>query len=165
MKTLWGSIILASGLVNAAWAQDVAFSNAATEACLVRTTYAASCVGLSAQVCMGQTPGGDSTAGMSGCYWAEYEYWDARLNAAFAVVLNQQTKAEGEAKTYSYSEPPRVEPLRAMQRAWIAFRDAKCDFERSQWGGGTGGGPATAVCMMHEAADQTLFLERMVRVD
>ena len=52
--------------------------------------------------------------------------------------------------------------LRAMQRAWIGFRDATCDYERSLWGGGTGGGPATAACLMRMTGEQTLYLERMM---
>ena len=46
-----------------------------------------------------------------------------------------------------------------MQRAWIAWRDAACLYEVSQWGGGTGGGPAGADCMMRLAGEQALALE------
>lgn len=148
-----------------AGAQELLYSNTATETCLANAGTPQGCIGLSAQMCMEQTPGGGSTAAMSGCLSRELDYWDARLNAAYTVLLNQQKKAEADAKTYGYSEPPRVEPLRVMQRAWITFRDAKCDFERSQWGGGTGGGPATVSCLMETTANQTLFLESMVRAD
>lgn len=51
------------------------------------------------------------------------------------------------------------EALRNMQRAWINYRDAGCLYEQAQWFGGTGGGPATMACHMHETARQTLVLE------
>jgi uncharacterized protein YecT (DUF1311 family) len=46
-----------------------------------------------------------------------------------------------------------------MQRAWIGYRDAACDYERAQWGGGSGGGPATAGCLMRLTGEQALALE------
>jgi uncharacterized protein YecT (DUF1311 family) len=55
--------------------------------------------------------------------------------------------------------PPSEPALREMQRAWIPFRDARCGFEMSLWGGGTGGGPAYAECLMIVTAEQALYLE------
>ena len=49
-----------------------------------------------------------------------------------------------------------------MQRAWIRFRDAKCAYARSHWGGGTGAGPAGVECLMRETAEQTWYIESMV---
>lgn len=49
--------------------------------------------------------------------------------------------------------------LRTMQLAWIVFRDAACLHEQAQWMGGTGAGPATLACHMHETARQALKLE------
>jgi uncharacterized protein YecT (DUF1311 family) len=49
--------------------------------------------------------------------------------------------------------------LKAMQRAWIAYRDAACRHEQAQWMGGTGGGPARMSCHAHETAQQALRLE------
>ena len=46
-----------------------------------------------------------------------------------------------------------------MQRAWIAYRDAACAYEASQWGGGTGAGPAATGCMMTLTGRQALALE------
>jgi uncharacterized protein YecT (DUF1311 family) len=46
-----------------------------------------------------------------------------------------------------------------MQRAWIGYRDAACAYEESQWGGGTGGGPASVDCAMRLTARQALALE------
>lgn len=52
-----------------------------------------------------------------------------------------------------------ADALRKMQRAWVSFRDAACLYEQAQWLGGTGGGPATMACQMHETARQALKLE------
>jgi uncharacterized protein YecT (DUF1311 family) len=49
--------------------------------------------------------------------------------------------------------------LQEMQRAWIAFRDTTCQYEVTQWGGGTGSGPAFADCRMRTTARQALTLE------
>ena len=47
-------------------------------------------------------------------------------------------------------------------KRWIGYRDATCDYERSQWGGGTGGGPATLGCLMRLTGEQTLYLEQIM---
>jgi uncharacterized protein YecT (DUF1311 family) len=139
-------------------AQDVVFSPAATLSCLSATPAEnrETCIGLAAQRCIEATPGGYSTVGMSACLGAELDWWDARLNAAYRSVMAEARAMDAEAPDYA---PKQAEALRDMQRAWIPFRDAKCAYERSQWGGGTGGGPATLGCLLHETAEQTLHLE------
>ena len=49
-----------------------------------------------------------------------------------------------------------------MRRAWIAFRDAACNYEATRWGGGTGAGPAAADCVMKLTARQALHLRAYV---
>ena len=63
-------------------------------------------------------------------------------------------KAEG------LAVPSVAEALRAMQRAWIVFRDAACADERAQWASGTGGAPATAACLLQRTGVRTLELRR-----
>ena len=46
-----------------------------------------------------------------------------------------------------------------MQRAWIAFRDARCNWEAALWQGGTGAGPAQLSCLMVETGRQTMALQ------
>ena len=55
-----------------------------------------------------------------------------RLNAAY-TALRPQPKTAGSAM-----------PCGPAQRAWIAFRDLSCAYERTTWGGVTGAGPAVA---------------------
>lgn len=140
-------------------AQDLTFDTIHTTACLVEATeygQRLNCIGASANQCMETSEGGYSTYGMSGCLSEEYAYWDQRLNIAYKA-LKEITKARDLDKFET--APSQSEALLDMQRAWIPFRDAKCDFERSEWGGGTGGGPATYSCLMYETAKQALYLE------
>ncbi len=140
---------------------------AATAACVARAEadaparsgYAVlACPGRAAQDCIAQ-PGQDNTVGMVTCLDAERRYWDARLNAAFARRLADARKQDAEMASIRATVAA-VEPsLRAMQRTWIAYRDAACRHEQAQWMGGTGGGPATMACHLHETARQALLLE------
>lgn len=116
------------------------------------------CVGRSANACMEATPGGDTTLGMTACLEAERLWWDARLNRAYGVRMKAAREADAEPPLRG---PPsgQAAALRTMQRAWIAWRDAACAYERSTWQGGSGALPATTACHMHETARQTLVLE------
>lgn len=143
------------------------FSPAATATC-VDEAYAGSpglsghgvldCVGRASGACM-MTPGGDTTVGMMACLDGELRYWDARLNAAYAERVAAAQALDAEMMTLGSVAPSVDESLRAMQRAWIPFRDASCLYEQTQWMGGTGGGPATLACHMQETARQALKLE------
>jgi uncharacterized protein YecT (DUF1311 family) len=155
-----------SGLVDA---QQVPapFDPATTIACVAsaqadapeRSGYAVlACPGRAAQACIAR-PGQDNTVGMVACLDAERRYWDARLNAAHARRLADARKQDAEMASIRAAVAA-VEPtLRAMQRAWIAYRDAACRHEQAQWMGGTGGGPATMACHLRETARQALLLE------
>jgi uncharacterized protein YecT (DUF1311 family) len=141
--------------------QEVPFSTEATESCLEAAADRAArdaCVGLSASACI-DTPDGYTTVGMGFCYGKELEFWDARLNAAYGTLMEIEATADAELKELGSAAPSASDALRDMQRAWIAYRDAACAYERSHWGGGTGGGPATADCLMRLTAAQALALE------
>lgn len=138
-----------------AHAQDLAFSTVHTEACLQEALGPGErldCIGASANQCMQETVGGETTAGMGGCLDRERDFWDARLNAAYQQLLAQQ---RGNSTV--------LDELRGMQRAWITYRDARCGYEYAQWGGGTGGGPAILACLMQATAEQTFILEQNIR--
>lgn len=136
-----------------ATAQELVYDPGQTEACLAASSDTASrhaCVGIAANQCMENTPGGFSTVGMGGCLDRERAYWDARLNTVYQDLLAQ----------HADRDPAWTQNLRAMQRAWIPYRDARCDYEYVQWGGGTGGGPAIVACLMHATAEQVFVLEQ-----
>jgi len=104
-------------------------------------------------------PGGDTTIGMIECLQDELSYWDKRLNAAYAQRVSAAKQEDAEMNKIRSLASTLEDSLRKMQRAWISYRDATCLYEQAQWQGGTGGGPATAACHMHETARQTLRLE------
>lgn len=147
----------------AALAKDVrGFSPSVTETCLasmIESQNPTTCIGSSANHCMETTEGGWSTYGMSQCLDQELQYWDARLNAAYKSVRAIRKATDKEMAYLGSAAPSQGDALKNMQRAWIAYRDATCDYERSLWGGGTGGGPATVSCLMYMTAEQALYVE------
>ncbi|MBU2993827.1 lysozyme inhibitor LprI family protein [Octadecabacter sp. 1_MG-2023] len=117
-----------------------------------------SCIGRASNDCM-TTEAGQSTLGQGYCMSQEWQQWDQRLNTVYQRLLVQQVELAEDNAAFNPQIPDAVELLRDMQRKWVAFRDAACDWEYVQWGGGTGAGPASAECMMRLTAHQTLFLE------
>lgn len=140
---------------------QVQFSIADTEACLVGAENSArmQCVGKGAKSCMNSTTDGGTTYGMTLCLSEEHDYWDARLNAAYSALRTVNTTADAEMKEIGSTAPEQAPALQKMQRAWIAYRDASCKYERSWWGGGTGAGPAGVDCVLKLTAQQALYLE------
>ena len=147
-------------LAGPAAAQDITYSDDATAQCLAGAeefTEQRACIGLSANLCM-EEPGGYSTYGMGGCLDRELTFWDGQLNQNYRARMVQAKSADADSADYQPELPSQADALRDMQRAWITFRDAACDYERSQWGGGTGGGPATLACLMQMTGEQALRL-------
>lgn len=138
-----------------ATAQDLVYHADPTIDCLADATDPAmrhACIGAAANLCMVDNPGGFSTPGMGGCLDYERAWWDARLNDVYGQLLVQHAE-----------RPAVLDKMRAMQRTWIRYRDARCDFEFVQWEGGTGQGPALLACLMTATAAQTLVLEDQLR--
>lgn len=155
-------ILAALTLAPAAQAQDLIFNIIHTQACLDEAlgyTERRDCIGASASACMEATDMGYTTIGMSECTSRELNWWDARLNAVYQRLRAEERAEDAELASSGGGYQSQADALRDMQRAWIPFRDAKCVYERSQWMGGTGGGPAWLSCMLHETAEQTMDLE------
>lgn len=163
MRTiLMVSAVVVAGAATVVHADDVVFSPVATESCLAAMSDSQdpqSCIGASANACMEATDGGWSTYGMGQCLDQELQYWDARLNTAYKSVRAKARAIDAEMAELGSAAAKQADALLAMQRAWIGFRDASCDYERSLWGGGSGGGPATVSCHMSLTAQQALYLE------
>lgn len=169
--------VLVTGLVAAmigrpdpSWAQQVDFDPAPTASCLAAASdtrqaeapKAVDCAGMAAETCMSATPGGYSTAGMIGCLSQELDWWDAELNRAYGAAMKMARAEDADLGGASGGAVPQATALRSMQRAWIPYRDARCVFERSRWGGGTGGGPAEVSCLLYVTARQALYLRSLV---
>jgi uncharacterized protein YecT (DUF1311 family) len=105
---------------------------------------AVSCIGVIADPCQSE-PDGQSNLGTAQCYDREAAVWDERLNQNYKKRLDD-------------AEPAYRDALKNMERAWIAYRDAKCG-SISVGEPGSISVPETAICMLDETARQAIFLE------
>lgn len=167
LKRLAGAFVTLISLLPVTAAADPAFSVEPTQSCVAAGEASSpslsnhgvlDCVGLAAQACM-MTPGGDTTVGMIECLSAEVDYWQSRLDVAYATRLEIVRQQDAEMLSIRATHLSLEATLTDMHARWIAFRDAACLHEQAQWMGGTGSGPATAACHMHETARQALKLE------
>ncbi len=104
---------------------------------------------LVADPCIG-TPGSQSNAATAACYNIEEQIWDTLLNENFKTLLGtlddgQTTKA------------------RAMQRAWIAYRDTTCRFYDDKIQGSMSI-MMHAACTTREAARRAMLLDFFARL-
>jgi len=90
------------------------------------------------------TPEGASTQGQSFCYHLERMIWDDLLNENFKNLLD-------------VLDDQQAEKLRAMQHAWIAYRDTTCNFYMDKIQG-TMAIPMGAACAARETARRALLL-------
>ncbi|HEV2625169.1 MAG TPA: lysozyme inhibitor LprI family protein [Xanthobacteraceae bacterium] len=97
-----------------------------------------------------QTADGSSNVGTADCYRTEWAIWDNLLNENFKN-LRDELDDEQTAK------------LREMQRAWIAYRDATCNFywDKIQ---GTMAIPMHAACFARETARRAVLLNFFSRM-
>ena len=157
------AVLAAAAGASPAASQDVLYSDAATQTCLGAARDAVvqeACIGASANACMQANAAGSTTVGMGACIGNELAYWDGLLNAYYKVAVDQARKMDADTRRYIPEAAVAEQALRDMQRAWIPYRDATCAFERAQWGGGSGGGPAAASCLMEMTGKQALALGR-----
>lgn len=82
------------------------------------------------------------------CLDAEWQAWETKLTETYDAL-----KATEEARGAD-----RTDALVAMERDWIAFRDARCAYDRITNGGGTGGVLAEPTCKLNETARQVILL-------
>lgn len=157
----WTFVLIAMLSTGTAGAQDLSFDIAPTEECIGAADWSEGppydCIGMAANACMA-TPDGSTTVGMNFCLDAEWQWWDARLNANYKEVMANDKAIDADNAGAGATVPSLSENLKAMQRAWISFRDAACNYEMAQWGGGTGQGPALTGCLMSETGRQALRL-------
>jgi uncharacterized protein YecT (DUF1311 family) len=155
-------VLLLAG--SAAQAQDLQYSSQASHVCVAQAATPSgkrACVGVSANACMNATSDGGTTVGMGYCLDEERKYWDARLNSAYRVIRAKAQTLDVDMLKIGATAPRTSPALRDMQRTWIVHRDATCNFEMVQWGGGTGGGPANLGCLMRMTGEQALYLEQV----
>jgi uncharacterized protein YecT (DUF1311 family) len=115
--------------------------------CLKRTEdeavlkQASACIGLIADPCADK-----GTATAVACQERETRIWDDLLNTAFQDARAHLDSAAGEA-------------LKDAQRAWIAFRDAKCRVSEKEFQGGTMSTIMVADCKRTETGRRAIEVE------
>ena len=148
----------------ASLAQDIGFSPEPTEACLAAAPDEpgrVACIGQAADACIG-SPDGSTTVGMGFCLGQEADFWGGRLNAAYGGLMWLDEAAAKELVELESAAPSPAAALRDLPRAWIGYRDAASLYAASQWGGGTGAGPAAAACALQITGREALRLERLL---
>jgi len=155
-----GLLAVMAGQPASAQSDEMKFRPELVEQCLAgkKGNARLDCAGLAANDCTEINEGGGTTVGLGMCFTAESEWWDVKLNEAYKALTAVETADDLEAKEGGWRAPEKQPVLKDMQRKWIAYRDALCEYEYVQWGGGTGGGPASAACEMSETARQYFVL-------
>ncbi len=147
-------------LSSAALAQD-AFSPVATEACLAsldRQTDRRVCVGKSAQEC------GEASDGAA-CMDAEITYWNARLDVAFALVLDRAKGKDDDAVHLNLRPRDQAGALSTAQDSWQQYRHDACAFEQTLWGSGQADAPEVRACHLYLTAEQVFYLEAVALIE
>jgi len=108
-------------------------------------TQRESCIGAVTISCQ-QAPGGASTMGMIDCSTREWAVWDERLNRAYREALKDAPSKLARA-------------LRDAQRAWLQWREKRCNLPAIDNEGGSIVGPLYTGCMLDATARQALWLE------
>jgi uncharacterized protein YecT (DUF1311 family) len=74
---------------------------------------------------------------MNFCAGDRFGQADAQLNRAYRDVVREAQEADRGDADLDTSHPNNEEALRASQRAWVAFRDAQCQYESFEARGGS----------------------------
>ncbi len=148
-------------------AQDMPYDPAATQSCLAEMADTDMentnvCVGRSAEQCADASVGGFSTRSMTACMSAEYGLFDEMLNVEYAKVRGLAADLDKQVNGTSFDDVSMGDRLVQMQRAWIAYRDATCAYERRQFDGGTIGELVYIDCLTTLTADQAFRLQNSV---
>lgn len=112
------------------------------------------CLGSSANKCQA-VPGNGTTLGIARCIQAETEVWDGFLNQQYRLRREELAKQGA-----GFSEQ-----LQAVQRAWIAFRDAECGLQFDLWSDGSIRTIVAASCIMDETAERALELRDLGKME
>jgi len=156
-------VIILVGILNASagFAQeDIQFTDMASQKCseeAISDVERASCIGASAGLCIEKSNGQRIERAL--CTVAETKYWDDRLSAVYRAL--QLAYAEGDVdRAIDFSTPyPRGLAMQEMQRAWMEYRDLRCQFEAAQWGSMPSAGLMEVECLLRVTGEQALYLE------
>jgi uncharacterized protein YecT (DUF1311 family) len=97
-------------------------------------------------------PDGRTQYEMNACAAEKLARADSLLNHSYQQLLR-------------VIEPDRVDALREAQRAWIRFRDAECEFQASEVGGGSLQPMVEALCLADLTEKRAEEFEDMLSAD
>jgi uncharacterized protein YecT (DUF1311 family) len=106
----------------------------------------AECIGIGADPC--PNAAGANTFTIVACHMRQQKIWDGYLNQWY-----------GEVEKRLADDPAALTALKEAQRAWIAFRDAKCGYWEKRYAGGTFASVVTGDCMRVETGRRALEMQ------
>jgi uncharacterized protein YecT (DUF1311 family) len=109
-----------------------------------RGVRAHECIGFVEDACA-ESEEGQTTAGMIACIAREHAFWDALLNQSYQRLREAETET-------------RATELRALQRQWLAWREARCAWEAGAYEGGTFANVVANECFLTETARRAIDL-------
>lgn len=119
------------------------------------------CVPEAAEACLQTIPGygkiGADPAAITECIAPVAAWWDHKATAEYERVLAAYLEMEGGNGGVQMA-PDRSEALKALQAAWLAYRDAKCANEVAGFGIGAGAPMAAESCRLWESAEHAVYL-------
>ncbi len=143
-------------------AQDFSINPHLIDRCLAVSDDPMLCVGREAYDCIDKNGGGPNMV-LGACYEAEALFWDDALNEAYQDL--RALARELELSGNGWEAGSLVDGLRDMQRAWIKYRDARCDNAVALAKPfGSKVSAVSAFCDMRETAKQ-YFVLRDIRQD
>lgn len=147
MRPFVAVLVAAVLAVVPASAQDADPSdNAAVADCLEGTpangTIPSVCVDAVSAPCLADAV---TTADMLDCLARGIAVWDGHLNATYRELRRQLSR-------------DRADALRGLQRIWIGWRDALCQYEADAYEGGSLAGVAYSTCYERETAMRAIAL-------
>jgi len=158
LKSLLIAAFCASAPVNVT-AQELTISVENIKHCLEANLDQASCIGAASARCIEVADGGGAVDGV--CYAAELAFWDDLLNNTYRDLIVEVQAFDVGAKETGYVPPIAESQLRAMQQAWIPYRDTRCSVIGLSYNGGTAARGGGTECQMRETAEQALVLQDM----
>ena len=104
------------------------------------------CIGAAFNSCQNESPQSTTTIGMMECSSRETSWWDKMLNENYSILKDKLERED-------------FVELRKAQRAWITYRDEKCNFEYFYWREGTIRSIFYSSCQLDMTARRALELD------
>ncbi|MCP3748849.1 lysozyme inhibitor LprI family protein [Pseudomonas sp. SBB6] len=101
-------------------------------------------------------PGANTEVQMLECMQQSLKKSDRQLNELYQALV-ARFKAEGSAP----GQPTQDLALKKAQRAWIAFRDASCEFETYESVGGSGFATIHTHCLLKQTQARIQYLKQV----